>query len=114
MKEIVRWTWLLPLVSGGIVLGCLVYCRFWWTPAPMGFGDPDTSIICWLFCKTLNPLWFYLGMVFCLFSFYGSIMMRFRRKKAGILTLIGGVLIIPAGFLNLISGGLFIISVKKG
>jgi hypothetical protein len=41
-------------------------------------------------------------------------MMRFRRKKAGILTLIGGVLIIPAGFLNLISGGLFIISVKKG
>jgi hypothetical protein len=102
MKKVVRKMWLLPLVSGGIVLGCLVYCRFWWTPVPMGLTDPDTSVICWLFCSTMNPLWFNAGVLFSSASFLGGIMMRYHKQGARLITLIGGILIIPTGLINLI------------
>jgi hypothetical protein len=100
VKKIV---WFLPLISGGIVIGCLVYCRFWWTPHPMGLGDPDCSIICWLFCRTMNPLWFYLGILFSSTSLLAGIMMRYNKRQARLITLIAGILIIPTGLLNFIS-----------
>ena len=101
-KKVMRWIWLLPLISGGIVLGCLVYCRFWWTPTSMGLSDPDCSIICWLFCSTMNPLWFNLGILFSSTSLLGGIMMRYNIRRARLMTLIGGILIFPTGLINLI------------
>jgi len=95
--------WLLPLLSGGIVMGCLVYCRFWWTPRPMSLTDPDFSIICWLFCRTMNPFWFYLGILISSLSLLAGIMMRYKRKGAKPITLLTGILNIPTGLLNFIS-----------
>ncbi len=103
IKQSVHWTWFLPLLSGGVVLGCLLYCRFWWTPVPMGFTDPDTSVVCWLFCRTLNTFWFYLGVLFSSFSILSGIIYRFRTKQAGWFLFITGLLIAPTGFINLVS-----------
>ncbi len=102
-KTAERWLWLLPLISGGVVLGCLVYCRIWWTPAPMGIGDPDCSVVCWMFCRTMNNVWFALGVLFSFISLQGSVMMLFHMRRARMVTLVGGILILPSGLLNLIA-----------
>jgi hypothetical protein len=102
-KTAERWLWLLPLISGGIVLGCLVYCRLWWTPVPMGIGDPDCSVVCWMFCSTMNNFWFALGVLFSFISLHGSVMMLFNMRRARMVTLVGGLLILPSGLLNLIA-----------
>ena len=101
-KKPVKWLWFLPLLSGGIVLGCLIYCRFWWTPVSMGLWDPDCSIICWLFCNTMNLRWFYLGVLFSSASLLAGMMMRYNISGARLINLISGILIVPAGLINLI------------
>ena len=98
-----RWVWVLPVVSGAAVILCFLYCRYFWSPRPMTLTDPDTSIICWLYCYSLNSNWFYLGIVFSTISVIGGIMMLFNMSKARIISIIGGVLIIPAGLINFIS-----------
>jgi len=103
IKDDVHWSWFLPLLSGVIVLGCLIYCRFWWTPSPMGFTDPDTSVVCWLFCKTQNTFWFYLGVLFSFLSILSGMMWRLGTKHAGWFMFITGLLIAPTGFINLFS-----------
>jgi hypothetical protein len=102
MKTLVRFNWLLPLVSGGIVIGCLLYCRVWWTPHPMSLTDPDCSIVCWMFCNTMSNFWLSLGILFSLVSIIGGAMMRFNVKSAMLVTIMGGVLIVPSGLINLI------------
>lgn len=102
MKSLVRCSWLLPLVSGGMVLICLVYCRVWWTPHPMTLGDPDESIVCWMFCKTMSNLWFALGLLCSLLSISGGVMIRSNSKPGKMAVLISGILILPAGLLNFV------------
>jgi hypothetical protein len=103
IKDGLHWSWFLPILSGVIVLSCLIYCRFWWTPMPMGLTDPDTSVVCWLFCKTQNTFWFYLGVLFAFFSISSGIMWRFGTKHTKWTLFITGLLIAPTGFINLVS-----------
>ena len=102
MKLLIRYSWLMPLVSGGMVLICLIYCRIWWTPHPMTLGDPDESIICWMFCSTMNNFWFSLGVLFSLLSITGGVMIRSDFRQGKTLASIGGILLLPVGFINFI------------
>jgi hypothetical protein len=69
----------------------------------MGIGDPDCSVVCWMFCSTMNNFWFTLGVLFSFVSLLGGVMMLFNTRRARMVTLIGGILILPSGLLNLIS-----------
>jgi cytochrome c biogenesis protein CcdA len=69
----------------------------------MGLGDPDCSIICWLFCRTMDLLWFYMGILFSSISILAGIMLRYNNKYARLITLIAGILLIPTGLLNFIA-----------
>lgn len=100
-RNIAQWSRFAPLLSGGIVLGCLVYCRFWWTPRPMSLTDPDCSIVCWMFCNTMSSFWFSLGVLFSLISLLSSVMICYNVKRAKLITLISGLLIFPSGLINL-------------
>jgi len=102
MNLLTRYGWLSPLISGGMVLICLVYCRIWWTPHPMTLGDPDESVICWMFCSTMSNVWFSLGLIFALLSITGGIMMRSEFRQGKTLALIGGILLLPVGCINFI------------
>jgi hypothetical protein len=103
VKKIAALNWLLPLISGMIVFSCLFYCRFWWIPHPMTFADPDESFVCWMFCKTMSNYWFSLGLLFSAASMLGGVLMRLNIKSAWLITLLSGMLLLPAGLMNLIS-----------
>lgn len=98
-----RWIWVLPVVSGAIVTLCFLYCRYFWSPRPMTLTDPDTSIICWLYCYSMNKYWFYAGILFSSISITGGIMMLFKKSKARVVALTGGILIVPTGLINFIA-----------
>lgn len=102
MKTLARYSWTAPIVSGTGVLLCLIYCRIWWTPRPMALSDPDESIICWMFCSTMNDVLFYMGIIFALLSMAGGVMVRSDLKKGTIISLISGVLLVPIGIINFI------------
>lgn len=102
MKLLNRYGWLLPVISGSMVLACLVYCRIWWTPHPMTLTDPDESIICWMFCSTMNNAWFSLGLLLALLSITGAVMMRSESRHAKTLAIVTGILLLPIGLINFI------------
>jgi purine-cytosine permease-like protein len=68
----------------------------------MGLTDPDTSVVCWLFCRTLNTFWFYLGVVLSLLSIVSGIACFYNSKLTGWFLLATGLLIAPTGFINLV------------
>ena len=68
----------------------------------MTLSDPDESIICWMFCKTMSNVWFSPGVLCSLLSIAGGVMIRSDIKRGKMVALIGGILILPAGLLNFI------------
>ena len=102
MKLLTRFSWLMPLITGAMVLSCLVYCRIWWTPHPMTLNDPDESILCWMFCSTMKNAWFTLGIICALLSITGAVMMRSESRHAKKLAIVAGILLLPIGLINFI------------
>jgi hypothetical protein len=98
-----RFLGLLPLLSGLLIGGCLVYCAVWWIPHPMALGDLDCSPSCWAYCVTQSPLWAAVTVIFsaelCAIGILITVSPTPRRHLTA---LIVGIITFPTGFLAMI------------
>jgi len=92
-----------PVLSGGFVAACLVYCMYWWEPTPMTWKDPDCSIVCWFYCATLHILWAVLGLFVSGLSILAGLLSRRMGTLSRGLNVIAGFALFPAGLLNFVA-----------
>jgi len=101
-----RWHWVLPIISGLLLMGCANYCFFIWVPPPTrSFIVPDIGIICGIYCGTLSKL----AGVFTIISSLGLILAGIAEAKGyfkagALLAIFFGLICVPVGLLAIFSG----------
>jgi len=94
-----KWHWLLPIVSGLLLLGCANYCFFIWTPRPVrSFIVADIGIICGIYCGTLSKFAAALTLITGAGLIAGGVFLRLGFIRTSIwLSVIFGIVSIPVG-----------------
>jgi len=97
--------YLLAVLSGVLLLGCIGYCLILWVPPPVRvLIMPDIGVLCGLYCGQRLPYLAWLtvsaGMLMLAAAY---LMYRGYNRLGGALAVISGVFILPVGLLGFLA-----------